>query len=70
MASVILGAEEGFAGSIGAASEMVLGQTQGVRVEKPFDPEEKDELDAVAPVISVRALADLLKPLTDRPELA
>ena len=59
-ARVIIGPEEAFAGSNVAPSVIVVGETQAVRVERLFDPEEKAEL--VAQVISVMALTDLLNP--------
>ena len=53
---------EGFAGASTVASVMVVGETLAARVEKPYDPEDKSELGAVAPVISVMELVDLLNP--------
>ena len=36
--------------------------TQAVRLEQAFDPNEKADLDGVAPVISVMGLVDLVDP--------
>ena len=61
-ASVIMGAEEGFAGTSVAPSAMVVGDTQVVRVEQAFEVTEKADFDAVAPVMSLMGLVDLVNP--------
>ena len=61
-ASGIMGAEEGIVGLRIAPSVMVVGDTQAVRVERAFDVGEKADLDAVALVMSVMGLVDLVNP--------
>ena len=61
-ASVIMGAQEGVAGTSVVPSVVVVGDTQAVRVEQAFEANEKAELDAVAPVMSVMGLFDLVDP--------
>ena len=61
-ASVIMGAQEGAAGTSVVPSVVVVGDTQAVRVEQAVEANEKAELDAVAPVMSVMGLSDLVDP--------
>ena len=61
-ASVIMGAQEGAAGTSVFPSVVMVGDPQAVRVEQAFEANEKAELDAVAAVMPVMGLFDLVDP--------
>ena len=50
------------AGASVAPTVMLVGETKAVRVAQSFDVKEKADLDAVAPVISMMGLVDLVDP--------